>query len=152
MPREELFEALWGAHLPVAADPVAHDVGIMLDWSGRSFPTSNPRYEITTAEFARALRRHGVRGDFSEKESYIRDSFDTFLWYFEMIEQQVRLKSIDIDDVRFPLTYFVKRMHGIDRDHDDAVSRYLEGYEFNGAIYLIRRLASAQSDGGRRGP
>lgn len=97
------------------ADPYASDAMLMLDWNARTFrvkPNKNQpdgeMMRITWPEMWAALRITELH--FNDKEKFIRDCFDSFFEYMQVIEHYIAIDLIDPADVRHPFDYYVSSL------------------------------------------
>jgi hypothetical protein len=112
------------------------DALTMLDWTGREYEVGKGlRDTVTWGEIERALRPHDSTSDFADKEVYVRDCFDNLLDGIEEIEH-LQIGLIEFEDVRYPLAYYIKKLN----EHQSAVSRYIEFYDYKRAAALIARF------------
>lgn len=107
----------------------------MLDVSGRRYKIDEGKMErISYEEIIEALKDEGQ--NFSAKPVYIRDCFDYFLFYMNLIEQAVESNLILIDDIRYPFSFYAKKMIN-DRQ---VFEEYMRKNEFCGALNFLKRL------------
>jgi hypothetical protein len=126
---QKLMEAM-------VSDPLAWNALVMLDWTWRDYPVENPKWTITRDEVLRALRTDSA--DFTDKEVFIRDAFDTVYYHFERIQHLIGIALVSHDHARFPIAYYTARIR-----EDWAVhENYLRSYEFRGALELIETMAT----------
>ncbi|HEV7891015.1 MAG TPA: hypothetical protein VGP08_10260 [Pyrinomonadaceae bacterium] len=97
------------------ADPYASDAMVMLDWNARTFrvkpnknQTDGEMMRITWPEMWAALRITELH--FNDKEKFIRDCFDSFFGYMQIIEHYIAIDLIDPADVRYPFDYYVSSL------------------------------------------
>lgn len=94
------------------------------------------RKTVTWEEMEEALRPHDVNSSFSSKEVYVRDCFDNLFDAIEQIEHFPRIELIEFEDVRYPLGYYISKL----REHEPAVGRFIEFYEYRHAAAFIARF------------
>lgn len=126
------------------ASQLVNDATIMMDWTGREFSiSSNTKKTITFEEVAEALRTDNL--DFSEKEVYIRDCADAFLFHVELIEQAIRNELIEFRDIKFPMTYYINAMKK--NNLYSAYSEFIKEYGYKNSERFLRRFGSRLSTG-----
>lgn len=116
---------------------LAYNATIMFDWSGREFKIS-PK-EVVTIEFQdviNALRTTDLQ--FTEKEVFIRDCVDAFLFQVEFIEQAISNGLIEFRDIRFPMEYFIKTIN----DHKILLplKEFIQHYKYKNSNIFIGRF------------
>lgn len=127
--REMLHEML--------ASKLANDAAIMLDWSYREFTiAAGKNASITFEEVAHALRTNNLR--FTDKEMYIRDSADAFLFHVELIEQAIRNELIAFKDIKFPMEYYIAAMRK--NDLYNAYYQFIKEYDYKNAERFLSRF------------
>lgn len=82
-------------------DPRAAAAVTMLDWSDgkHSYMLGSNNITISYADVLRAVSCHAGSVD-DEKDEYIRDCFDWFIYYINRIEHYIRTRYIDFEDVQ----------------------------------------------------
>jgi len=97
------------------ADPYASDAMLMLDWSGRKFcvkanrnQTDGVMMSVSWEEMWAALRITEL--NFNDKEKYIRDCFDDFFGYMQIIEHYLSIDLTDPAHVRYPFNYYIEEL------------------------------------------
>lgn len=118
-------------------DPLARAAMTMLDWHGREFEIKKG----VVAAISEHDRLHGLRttnlGVMSDKDVFIRDSFDRFFYYVDRIEQSIRIKLVDFEDVKFPLDYYAEQM----RPDREVYERFMKTYGYRlAAEFFDKRL------------
>lgn len=113
------------------------DATIMLDWSGRTFNiTPDQKTTITFQDVQVGLRTDNLV--FSEKEVYIRDCADAFLFHVELIEQAIRNDLIEFRDIKFPMTYYVNALRK--NNLYNAYLAFIKEYEYKNAEKFLNRF------------
>lgn len=119
------------------ASPLVNDATIMMDWTGREFAiASGNKKSITFEEVTKALRIENL--NFSEKEVYIRDCADAFLFHVELIEQAIRNELIEFRDIKFPMTYYISAMKK--NDLYDAYLEFIKEYSYKNSERFLGRF------------
>ena len=86
---------------------LAANATIMFDWTGREFEiTANQKEAISFEDVRSSLRITDL--EFTDKEVYIRDCVDAFLFEVEFMEQSINNQLIEFSDIKFPMGYFLK--------------------------------------------
>lgn len=119
------------------ASKLVCDATVMIDWTGREFtlPSDNKKIIIFT-EVEKALRTDNLV--FTEKEVYIRDCADAFLFHVELIEQAIRNELIEFRDIKFPMTYYVSALRK--NNLYNAYLTFIKEYEYNNAERFLNRF------------
>lgn len=119
------------------ADKAADAAMFMLDWDGREFEIkAGERSSITRPEMLSALRTTNTV--FSDKEMFVRDSFDKWLYYLGIFEHHISRDLIDFMDIEYPVEYYVGLMA-----RDGAVfEEYLRRYGFGRTLSFLARFES----------
>ena len=121
------------------ASQMVTDATIMLDWSGRSFNiTPDQKATITFQDVQVGLRTDNLV--FSEKEVYIRDCADAFLFHVELIEQAIRNDLIEFRDIKFPMTYYVNALRK--NNLYNAYLAFIKEYEYKNAEKFLNRFSA----------
>jgi hypothetical protein len=142
-----------GKHLvdELLSDEYSDAALTMLDWSGLEYEiTPKERVVVTREDYVSALRVENL--NFTEKEQYIRDCFDTLFYYMGTMQHHEENALVRFDDVVYPLDYYANRMR-----HDaDLFRRFLDYYRLGRERrFLDRLLATAEKvpeSGERQGP
>ncbi len=118
-------------------DSYANDAMLMLDWSNREYNTGKDQLErIAREEMWEALRTDPT--NFDSKEKYVRDCFDHFFGFMQMLEHYISINLIMFDDVKYPFSYFARKL---DAKHD-VVEAFLTTYEYDKAKEFLNRFES----------
>lgn len=120
------------------------DATVMMDWTEREFSiTTEKRKTITFEEVQNALRTDNL--NFSDKEVYIRDCADAFLFHVELIEQAIRNEMIEFRDIKFPMTYYINAM----KKHNlyNAYLEFIKEYGYKNSERFFKRFGSRLSSG-----
>jgi len=108
---------------------------LMLDSSGRKYKIDEGIMEpIYYEDIIAALSEKTTI--FSDKPVYIRDCFDYFFFYLNRIEQFVETNLIFIDDIRYPFSFYAKKM----MKDQQVFESYMKENEFDYALNFFRRL------------
>jgi hypothetical protein len=87
-------------------DKRAFEAMSMLDyWDGQTFPTVG---EITKEDILNALQAVGP--GFDQKQAFVRAAMDSLFSHFELIQQGIDAKIYMLEDVKFPIDYYIKKM------------------------------------------
>lgn len=121
------------------ASQMVTDATIMLDWTGRTFNiTPDQKATITFQDVQVGLRTDNL--NFTEKEVYIRDCADAFLFHVELIEQAIRNDLIEFRDIKFPMTYYVNAMRK--NNLYNAYLAFIKEYEYKNAEKFLNRFSA----------
>jgi hypothetical protein len=116
---------------------LAQDASIMLDWNGNSYTAPDEQiFIITHQDVINGLRTKNLT--FSSQEKYIRDCFDSFLNYFEFMEQSLQIELFQLKDILYPIEYYINsaKNAGI----LPYLEIYMKEYSFSNSILLINRI------------
>lgn len=111
----------------------------MFDWTGREFEIAEDEFEAITFEDVRgALRTQDL--SFSDKEVFIRDCVDGFLFQIEFLEQAIQNGLIDFEDVKFPTKYY----YSVLKEHKiyDFLMLFAKQYEYSNSVNFFQRYES----------
>ncbi len=121
------------------SDPNAKAAMTMLDWSDREFEIApGVRAKIGKQDYVRALRTDGL--GFTEKEAYIRTCFDALFYFMAMMEHNIISELVRLEDVAYPLDYFIAIMN---RDRE-VFTKFLKRYDQDRTLLFIERLEKAK--------
>lgn len=116
-------------------DPDAGNAMRMLDWADTKFEVEpGLRVVIEVEDYVKALRISDF--DFDDKELYIRDSFDSLFYYMAMIEHYIQSDLVRLEDVLFPLDYYVRIMN----ENRPVFDAFLNHYKLERAMQFMERL------------
>ena len=118
---------------------LASDAMIMFDWTGREFEIAPKVFEaISFHDVKKALRITNTV--FSDKETYIRDCTDAFLFEMEFMEQAIRNDLTQFKDLIFPMKYCIDSM----KQHDiyDSFVEFVKEYGYTGSYSFVQRLTT----------
>jgi len=119
-------------------DRRAFDAMTMLDWDGERLPVGENDFK--RGDVVDALK---ANENYSKPpRSFIRAAFDAFFTHLELIEQAIKAKIFTLDDVKFPINYYVRKMQEADVE---VFKAYTTKYEFKKAQKLINDIL-AQPD------
>lgn len=108
----------------------------MLDWNDVEFETAPGKREVIwEKDYVQALRTKDL--DFTDKEVFIRNSFDSLFYYMAMMEHYIKSDLILLEDVSFPLDYYLKIM----KRNYAVIENFLTHYEQQKTTDFIKRLA-----------
>ena|SRR5579863_1432138 len=114
-------------------DKEAFDAMTMLDWDGQEFSIRGQSVRVTHAEIREALAPG--RGEFTDVQAFVRDKMDALLANLELIQQGIEAKIFTLDDVAFPIDYYVEQMNnniGL-----DVFKKYITAFNFPRSGSLI---------------
>jgi hypothetical protein len=121
-------------------DSYANNAMLMLDWSNREYNIGKDQVErIARAEMWEALRTHPT--NFNAKEKYVRDCFDHFFGFMQILEHYISIGLIMFDDVKYPFGYFAGKLNW----KRDVVEAFLTKYEYDKAKEFLQRFESWNS-------
>ncbi|MDT5121079.1 MAG: hypothetical protein QOC96_561 [Acidobacteriota bacterium] len=107
----------------------------MLDWNDVEFEVKPGLHlKIGEQDYVKALRVSDF--NFGDKEQYIRDCFDSLFYYMAMIEHYIYSDLVRLEDVAFPLDYFLR----IINRNRVVFDTFLEYYKLNRATRFMKRL------------
>jgi hypothetical protein len=90
-------------------DKEAFDAMTMLDWDGQEFSIRGQSIAVTHAEIRESLAPS--RGGFTDVQAFVRDKMDALLAHLELIQQGIEAKIYTLDDVAFPIDYYIEQMN-----------------------------------------
>jgi hypothetical protein len=90
-------------------DKEAFDAMTMLDWDGQEFLIRGQSRSVTHAEIIESLAP--TRGSFTDVQAFVRDKMDALLAHLELIQQGIDAKIFTLDDVAFPIDYYIEQMN-----------------------------------------
>jgi hypothetical protein len=106
----------------------------MIDSGSRQFELpSKHTVVVTTEDWLQALDPKAIRED--EKSVFIRDCFDSAFYYMATLEHYVQSGLVRVDDVAYPLRYYIPLM----KKHRQAIDAYLETFGLLEARRLLER-------------
>ncbi len=129
----------------------------MLDWNDLEFEVK-PGLKLTIweHEYVKALRTSNLK--FTDKEAYIRDCFDSLFYFMAMIEHYAHSELVRLEDVAFPLDYYMK----IINKNRAVFDKFLLHYGLKRTTRMMQRLdryrdealisQSTQRDGDQSNP
>jgi hypothetical protein len=117
------------------SDPAAQAAMTMLDWNDLDFEIKpGVKAKIWEEDYMRALRTENL--DFSDKEAYIRRCFDNLFYYMAMMEHYIKSGLVLLEDVVFPLDYYLAIMNR----NRDTFDTFLERYGQTRTLDFMARL------------
>lgn len=115
----------------------AYYATIMIDYSGRNFNIDdNQSFDVNFEDIRRSLRTNLLQ--FSEKELFIRDCFDNFLFHIEIIEQAIKNQLIEFKDIKFPTEYYNKLL--LKNNLREELFQFMNEYTYSNAIDFFKRF------------
>ena len=117
-------------------DQRAKDASLMLDWEERTYKIDGTPVTIDKNDIIKALSP--VYRNFSNVETYIRDCFDYFFYYIQLIEQSLVNEIFLEKDIKFPLEYYAKII--TERKLNDTLREFLEKYSYTESINFFKRF------------
>jgi hypothetical protein len=109
----------------------------MFDWSDREFEVEEGTFESISFEDVRmALRTDNL--SFSDKEVFIRDCIDGFLFQVEFLEQAIRNGLIDFDDIKFPTRYYNQIL--VKHEIYVPLMRFAKEYDYANSLGFFQRF------------
>jgi hypothetical protein len=119
------------------ADENAASAMKMLDWNDVEFEVAPGKREVIwEKDYVKALRTKNL--DFTEKEMFTRNCFDSLFYYMARMEHYVKSDLVLLEDVAFPLDYYLNTMK---RNHE-VFENFLTFYGQDRARNFIKRLAN----------
>ena len=117
------------------SDPYSVAAMGMLDWNDVEFELeSGIKIKVSQADYLKALRVSDLH--FDVKEKYIRDCFDYFFYFMATIEHYLDSKLVLLEDVVFPLDYYMRTI-----DKNRAVfDTFLDFYKLDRSARFMKRL------------
>jgi len=112
-------------------DKMSHDFCKMIEYDDREFENEEKQKFLTDAKkINEALLDDEVtrKTKLEVDKRYIRDCCDTFLYFTEMMSQGEKNKLYRLNDILFPLCYYLDRMKY--RGIYEAVKKYAKGNGF----------------------
>jgi hypothetical protein len=107
----------------------------MLDWNDLEFEVKpGLKLPVWEEDYVKALRVSNL--DFDDKEAYIRDCFDSLFYFMAMIEHYIHSDLVRLEDVAFPLDYYMK----IINKNREVLDKFLAHYQLNRTIRFMKRL------------
>lgn len=107
----------------------------MLDWNDVEFEIASGKREVIwEKDYIKALRTNDLQ--FSDKEVFIRNSFDSLFYYMAMMEHYIKSDLVLLEDVSFPLDYYLKIMNS----NKVVFENFLMHYEQDKTVSFIERL------------
>jgi hypothetical protein len=121
-------------------DPDAQSALTMLDCNDLDYEITPGRTEsLNKEDYLRALRV--TNQTFSEKEAYVRKCFDALFYYMAMLEHYVKSELVRMEDVTFPLDYFLDKIE----PNKQVFLEFLNFYQQHRTIAFMSRLGAARS-------
>ena len=116
----------------------------MIDWSNRYYKISDDFDEdiitnITYDDVILALRTSNLK--FTQKESFIRDCFDSLFEKFEIIEHFLIQNFIDFEDISPPLQYYINKIK-----KDNSYIEFIKKYNYTLAENFISRFTQKKDN------
>lgn len=117
-------------------DKRASNAMTMLDWDGERFPVGERPSPIKRDDVIDALRVR-MSGDLPDQQLFIREAFNSLFTNLEMIQQSIKAKIFELEDIEFPISYYVRKMKDADIE---TFKMYMTHYEFTKAQALIDHI------------
>jgi len=89
---------------------------------------------IWEKDYVNALRTSNL--NFDNKETFIRDCFDNLFYYMAMLEHYVESDLVRLEDVAFPLDYYLK----IINKNKVVFEKFLNHYSLIRTLKFMKRL------------
>lgn len=113
----------------------------MLDWNDLEYEVKpGVKQTIKEKDYINALRVSDL--DFNDKEAYIRDCFDSLFYYMAMIEHYIHSDLVRIEDIVFPLDYYMK----IINKNREVFDKFLNHYKLNRTMRFMKTLDEHKED------
>jgi hypothetical protein len=130
------------------SDPLVQNAQFMMDWEERDYQKNDN--EKSVIKINRKEVRHALRGEHStpcrsekyDLDIYIRGCFDYYFGYMEIINHLISIELITLEDVRFPLFYYCKKM---EKTLAPNYKDYLKLFENKGALELIDSILELEA-------
>ena len=87
-----------------------------------------------------ALRIKNI--SFDDKEVYIRDCIDDFLFHVEIMEQAIKNELIEFKDIQFPMEYYADAI--IKNDLNTSLNKFITEYKYSNAEHFFLRFKNHQ--------
>lgn len=118
-------------------DKLAMDATLMLDWQEDEYTDAKEqKFKISQDDVKEALRIKDL--NLKLKEKYVRACFDSFLNYFEFMEQFIQNDLFEYNDVIYPMEYYI--MTAQEMDILDCLKTYMKEYKFNNSLLFVERV------------
>jgi hypothetical protein len=105
-----------------------HAMTMLDDKADHAFPDDGIAKpdEITKEDIVSALQAVGP--SYTKKQTFVRDSMDSLFNHFELIQQGIEAKIYTLEQIKFPINYYVRMMDLIGKQD---FSKYIgeSGYE-----------------------
>lgn len=113
----------------------------MLDWNELEYEIKpGLNQQIDEEDYIKALRVSNL--NFSDKEAYIRDCFDSLFYYMAMIGHYIHSDLVRMEDVVFPLDYYMK----IINRNREVFDKFLNHYELDRSMEFMKKLDKHKAD------
>lgn len=107
----------------------------MLDWNDLEFEVKpGLKLPVWEKDYLKALRVSNLA--FDDKETFIRDCFDSLFYFMAMIEHYIHSDLVRVEDVAFPLDYYMK----IINRNREVFDRFLTHYKLDRTVRFMKRL------------
>jgi hypothetical protein len=114
----------------------ADDALVMLDSDQARFELDNGHIATITSEDVTESLRQPVSGD-DDKATFVRESFDTLLYYLERFERAIEARVVHFSDVETPTEYYVAYMAA----ERALFERYIEVTLFRRVPHFLGRFS-----------
>lgn len=107
------------------------------DWRGKVENTSK-EFLIDRQAVIAALRPDESKGGryFTDKEVYIRDCFDQFLYFIDRMQQAIEIDLVERKHIEFPTKYFIEKMKNDKHTYD----QFIKDYGYTKSLVLMNDL------------
>ena len=126
-------------------DKRAFEAMTMLDWDGQTFPVGETNAHITSSDIVDALK---ATGSFTAVQAFIRAGMDSLFNHLELIQQAIDARIFKLEDVVFPIEYYIRKMEQIDLD---TFAKYMTKFDFAKSDRLISAILALQRAHAKRG-
>ena len=107
----------------------------MLDWNDLEFEVKpGIKLSVWEKDYLQALRISNLK--FDDKETYIRNCFDSLFYFMAMIEHYIHSDLVRLEDIAFPLDYYIK----IINKNREVFDKFLIHYKLNRTLRFMKRL------------
>jgi len=122
-------------------EPLAFNVCKMIEYENRYFTNEEgKKFHVNTELIKLALSIEQDDNHLNQVNNrYVRDAFDSFLYYCELMNQGLQSQLYLIEDLKFPLNYYLLKMK--EKKLFDCVAKYAKENLYNGALRLFERMS-----------
>ena len=122
-------------------DKKAYDFCRMIEYENRNFKNEEGKDFLSKRSLIEEALTDEDETTMSKKEvnkRYIRDCCDSFLYYTEMMNQGREGHLYLLENLLFPLTYYLRRMQ--EKGIYETVTKYARKYSYHGAGRLFDEI------------